>query len=96
MRKLSKLLAVMVITFGFISLTMVTGASAKDIKVGAVINLTGPLSSWGQYHAKGLQDYMRYVNEVKGGIDVSSGSAHGADRVYLLLRTDWQASRYLI
>jgi hypothetical protein len=48
MRKFFNLFAVMIITFGFISLTMVTGASAKDIKVGAVINLTGPLSSWGQ------------------------------------------------
>ena len=41
---------------------------AKDIKVGAAINLTGPASTWGQYHAKGQQDYFRYVNEVKGGI----------------------------
>jgi branched-chain amino acid transport system substrate-binding protein len=43
-------------------------ASAKDIKVGAAINLTGPASTWGQYHAKGQQDYFRYVNEVKGGV----------------------------
>jgi branched-chain amino acid transport system substrate-binding protein len=41
---------------------------AKDIKVGAAINLTGPASTWGQYHAKGQQDYFRYVNEVKGGV----------------------------
>ena len=46
----------------------VTGAWAKDIKVGAVINLTGPASTWGQFHAKGQQDYFRYVNEVKGGV----------------------------
>ena len=38
------------------------------IKVGAVINLTGPASTWGQYHAKGHQDYFRYVNEKKGGV----------------------------
>jgi branched-chain amino acid transport system substrate-binding protein len=38
------------------------------IKVGAVINLTGPASSWGKYHAKGHQDYFRYVNEKKGGV----------------------------
>ena len=44
------------------------GATAKDIKVGAVINLTGPASSWGQFHAKGQQDYTRYVNDLKGGI----------------------------
>lgn len=49
-------------------LFFVTGASAKDIKVGAVINLTGPASTWGQFHAKGHQDYFRYVNEVKGGV----------------------------
>jgi len=29
------------------------------IKVGAVINLTGPASTWGQFHAKGMQDYCR-------------------------------------
>jgi ABC-type branched-subunit amino acid transport system substrate-binding protein len=58
----------MVIIAGFISLTMVTGVSAKDIKVGAVINLTGPASTWGQFHAKAHQEYFRYVNEVKGGV----------------------------
>lgn len=41
---------------------------AKNIKVGAAINLTGPASTWGQFHAKGHQDYFRYVNEVKGGV----------------------------
>ena len=41
---------------------------AKPIKVGAIINLTGPASTWGQFHAKGMKDYMRYVNEVKGGV----------------------------
>ncbi len=68
MRKLFNLLAVIVISVGFISLTIVTGALAKDIKVGAVINLTGPASTWGQFHAKGHKDYFRYVNEVKGGV----------------------------
>ena len=41
---------------------------AKTIKVGAAINLTGPASSWGQFHEKGQRDYFRYVNEVKGGV----------------------------
>jgi branched-chain amino acid transport system substrate-binding protein len=41
---------------------------AAPIKVGAVINLTGPASTWGQFHAKGQQDYFRYVNEKKGGV----------------------------
>jgi branched-chain amino acid transport system substrate-binding protein len=41
---------------------------AKPIKVGAAINMTGPASTWGQFHAKGQQDYFRYVNDVKGGV----------------------------
>jgi branched-chain amino acid transport system substrate-binding protein len=52
----------------FVVLSTATGAWAKDIKVGAVINLTGPASTWGQFHAKGHQDYFRYVNEKKGGV----------------------------
>jgi len=42
-------------------------ASAKTVKIGAAMNLTGPASTWGQYHAKGHQDYFAYVNDVKGG-----------------------------
>ncbi len=46
-----------------------TGAEeAKPVKIGAAINLTGPASTFGQYHAKGFQDYLTYVNEVKGGV----------------------------
>ena len=44
------------------------GGLAQPIKIGAVINLTGPASTWGQYHAKGHRDYVNYVNDVKGGI----------------------------
>jgi len=47
---------------------MIPVTHAKTIKVGAAINLTGPASTWGQFHAKGQQDYFRYVNEVKGGV----------------------------
>lgn len=61
-------LGILVTILAFAGLCFVTEASAKDIKVGAVINLTGPASSWGQFHAKGHQDYFRYVNEVKGGV----------------------------
>ena len=49
-------------------LILPTIALAKTIKVGAAINMTGPASTWGQFHAKGQQDYLRYVNEVKGGV----------------------------
>jgi branched-chain amino acid transport system substrate-binding protein len=68
MRKLIILAIVSAVIAGMISLGFATGASAKDIKVGAIINLTGPASTWGQFHAKGHKDYFRYVNEVKGGV----------------------------
>ena len=68
MRKLFRLVPVLLIVAGIITIGLPIKAAAKDIKVGAILNLTGPLSSWGQYHAKGLQDYMHYINEVKGGI----------------------------
>ncbi len=50
------------------ALILPTTVMAKTIKVGAAINMTGPASTWGQFHAKGQQDYFRYVNEVKGGV----------------------------
>ena len=45
-----------------------TDGQAKTIKVGAAINMTGPASTWGQFHEKGQRDYFRYVNDVKGGV----------------------------
>jgi branched-chain amino acid transport system substrate-binding protein len=53
---------------GLLFFSLISTVDAKTIKVGAAINLTGPASSWGQYHAKGQQDYFRYVNDVKGGV----------------------------
>ena len=59
---------VLALIAGFVCFGLGTAVWAKPIKVGAIINLTGPASSWGQFHAKGHQDYTRYVNEEKGGI----------------------------
>lgn len=59
---------VLAVMAGVIGIMIISPVWAQGIKVGAVINLTGPASSWGQYHAKGHQDYFRYVNEVKGGV----------------------------
>jgi len=53
---------------GLVTIGSPAGVFGKDIKVGAIINLTGPASTWGQFHAKGHKDYFRYVNDVKGGI----------------------------
>ena len=68
MRKLIISVAVSAFLAGVITMGFATGVSAKDIKVGAIINLTGPASTWGQFHAKGHKDYFRYVNELKGGV----------------------------
>jgi branched-chain amino acid transport system substrate-binding protein len=64
MRKLSVVIAIL----GTVIIGFAATGGAQPVKIGAVINLTGPASSWGQYHAKGHQDYVRYVNDVKGGI----------------------------
>ena len=53
---------------GMVCIVLAGSGWAQPIKVGSVINLTGPASTWGQFHAKGHQDYFRYVNEVKGGV----------------------------
>ena len=68
MRNFAKFQSLLVLLVVFTTVGMLSSANAKEIKVGAVINLTGPGSSWGQLHAKGQKDYFRYVNEVKGGI----------------------------
>jgi branched-chain amino acid transport system substrate-binding protein len=56
------------VVLGMICFSLATVGGAQPIRVGAVINLTGASSSWGQYHAKGHRDYFSYVNEVKGGV----------------------------
>lgn len=65
MKKTSILIAILGAVF---LLAGLHDAQAKTIKVGAAINLTGPASTWGQFHEKGQRDYFRYVNEVKGGV----------------------------
>ncbi len=67
MRRVLHIVVFMVLS-GLLVLSTFSGADAKTIKVGAAINMTGPASTWGQFHAKGQQDYFRYVNEVKGGV----------------------------
>ena len=68
MRKFSMLAVVSAVLVSVFFLGLPAYVSAKDIKVGFVCNLTGPASSWGQFHAKGQKDYTRYVNDLKGGI----------------------------
>jgi len=56
------------IIMGIFCFSLSVSGWAQPVKIGAVINLTGPASTWGQYHAKGHRDYVNYVNDVKGGI----------------------------
>ncbi len=68
MRRALHVLSITAIAAVVFCSVMISSASAENIKVGAAMNLTGPASTWGQYHAKGHADYFKYVNEVKGGI----------------------------
>lgn len=82
MRKIFMLAVFVLAIAGLITTGSVTAVSAKDIKVGAIINLTGPASTWGQFHAKGIQDYFRYVNDVKGGIGGNKVNLTIVDHAY--------------
>ena len=61
-------LCIITIVLGVICIGLTVNGGAQPIKIGAVINLTGPASTWGQYHAKGHRDYFNYINEERGGI----------------------------
>lgn len=82
MNKIMKRALIMGVLLLAAGIVMAPAVQAKDIKVGAAINLTGPASTWGQYHAKGTQDYFRYVNEVKGGVKGSKISIITVDTAY--------------
>ncbi|MCF8081695.1 MAG: ABC transporter substrate-binding protein [Deltaproteobacteria bacterium] len=82
MRRLLFLATVTLVAAGMIGMGLPSAAVAEDIKVGAVINLTGPASTWGQFHAKGQQDYFRYINEVKGGISGNKIDLTVVDHAY--------------
>jgi len=63
-----KRIFILLTVMGIFFIFLLEGAFSQPVKIGAVINLTGPASTWGQYHAKGHRDYINYVNEVKGGV----------------------------
>ena len=43
-------------------------ATTRHIRIGAIINLTGPYAARGQLNVRGMEDYVRYVNEITSGI----------------------------
>jgi branched-chain amino acid transport system substrate-binding protein len=63
-----KKMFILAMMIGVFCISLSVSGWAQPIKIGAVINLTGPASTWGQYHAKGHRDYVNYVNDVKGGV----------------------------
>jgi len=69
---------------------------AKTIKVGAAINLTGPASSWGQFHEKGQRDYFRYVNEVKGGVFGNKIEMITVDTAYKVPEAQAAVNRFVL
>ncbi|MBT8489602.1 MAG: hypothetical protein KJN62_01000, partial [Deltaproteobacteria bacterium] len=68
MNRISKALTIVMALALVVLMSWVNDTQARTLKIGAAINLTGPASTWGRFHAKGLQDYVTYVNDVKGGI----------------------------
>ena len=69
---------------------------AETIKVGAAINLTGPASTWGQFHEKGLRDYFRYVNEVKGGVFGNKIEMITVDTAYKVPEAQAAVNRFVL
>jgi branched-chain amino acid transport system substrate-binding protein len=72
MNRISKALTIVMALALVVLMGWMNDTQARTLKIGAAINLTGPASTWGRFHAKGLQDYLNYVNEVKGGIQGST------------------------
>ena len=87
---LAAIFATVLICFG------VLDAQAKTIKVGAAINLTGPASSWGQFHEKGQRDYFRYVNEVKGGVSGNKIEMISVDTAYKVPEAQAAVQRFAL
>ena len=47
---------------------MMSAAGAGEIALGGLFDLTGPTSDVGWHYADGVRDYVRYINEEKGGV----------------------------
>ena len=59
-----------VVAFAFEGLVYAPNSAEakKEIKLGALFDLTGPTSDVGWHYADGIRDYIRYINEEQGGI----------------------------
>ena len=59
-----RLCVLVVLLFG----GMISVVGAGEIALGGIFDLTGPTSDFGWHYADGVRDYVRYVNEEKGGV----------------------------
>ena len=58
---------------GIFSLILASGPQAEDtpgdeIRIGVIVDVTGPRAAQGQLNLKGMQDYFSYMNETASGI----------------------------
>jgi branched-chain amino acid transport system substrate-binding protein len=84
MKRSSLLSVAVIVTIALVWLASPERASARfkgEVRVGCLIDLTGAFGLQGKEYAEGILDYVRYVNEKKGGI-----KRHKWD----LLLTDYQ------
>ncbi len=65
--------SVFFVVFGICSLSVLLSlhaenVSAENIRIGAIVDLTGPHATRGQLNLRGMEDYFRYINETASGI----------------------------
>ena len=56
--------------------------AAKTIKIGGLFDITGSTALVGAPYAEGVRDYVRYLNEEKGGINCTKIELLDVDYVY--------------
>ena len=67
------LTSIFLVVFGICSIIHPSGihaenASAENVRIGAIVDLTGPHATRGQLNLRGMEDYFRYINETASGI----------------------------
>lgn len=58
------------------------GVTDSEIKLGALVDLSGPTASGGKPTLNGMQQYFDYVNETKGGLNGRTITLEVADTAY--------------
>ena len=64
-----KRVSIWLVAVSLVLFCVVPTLAAKTIKIGGLFDITGGTSSVGTLYAEGMRDYVRYLNEEKGGIN---------------------------